>query len=355
MTYINKLKQIIDFTDKAYGKLSKLAYKETRNKRIKRVVRWPLAVLNYHLGNYRKDVIWIVGDGRSGTTWLGDLVNWHKNYREIFEPIHPFHVKRTKEFGFNPYLRPDDSISPLGRFLPLVFSGKFKHLRADTSKSNFLYNGLLIKDIYANLLLAWVHQNIPNVKKVLIIRNPFSVALSKQRRSNWIWMTEPKDFLNQRYLMRDYLEPFESLIKESGNDFVRNQILIWAITHYVPLRQLRRDDIYIIFYENLFLNPEEEITKLFNYLYGYQVVGIDKDVLDNAIVKPSRTQGNKFSTLSAQNPLDVWKNELTFQEIESGMKILESFGLASIYAGNSLPTNGEIDKIIRLKNRNVKI
>ena len=328
------------------NQLRKLKNKNKRKKFLKRLARLPVANLNYYLGNY-EDVIWLVGDGRSGTTWLADLINWDKRYRELFEPIHPGHVREAKKFGFNPYLRPHDRTSPIGKFLHSVFSGKFKHLRADTSKPQLFYQGLLIKDIYANLLIGWVHQNISKTKKIMIIRNPFSVVLSKQRNKDWIWMENPQEFLGQNALMHDYLAPFEHFISHANDNFIENQILIWSIIHYVPFKQLSKGDIYILFYEHLFCNPEEEILRLFNYLYNDQFTELDGELL-KLIRKPSRTQGNKFSTLSTQNSLDVWKDDLTTQQIDNGLKILEKFGLDTIYGDNSLPNKKVIERLFHL-------
>ena len=332
------------FTIKKLKKLIK--YKYQREKLVKRILRWPTASLNYHLGNY-ENVIWLVGDGRSGTTWLADLINWDKRYREFFEPIHPGHVRRAKNLGFNPYLRPDDNTSLASKFLYSVFNGKFKHFRTDVSEPKLFYQGLLIKDIFANLLIGWVHQNIPSAKKIMIVRNPFSVALSKQRYQDWFWMKDPKQFLDRKFLMHDHLAPFEELISYANDSFIENQILIWSIAHYVPFKQLSKGDIYILFYEHLFCNPEEEILRLFNYLYDDEFTEFDGRLL-NIIRKPSRTQGKKFSTLSTQSPLDVWKNDLSAQQIDNGLKILEEFGLDTIYEGGSLPNKNAIERLFNL-------
>ena len=149
-------------------------------------------------------------------------------------------------------------------------------------------------------------------------------------------MTDPKQFLEQSSLMHDYLSPFEHLIKRSKDDFIENQVLIWAIIHYVPFRQLNEGDVYVLFYENLFCNPEEELLKLFNYLYGNELAILDTGLLSQ-IRKPSRSRGKRFSTLSAQSPLDVWKSELSPKQIDNGLKILEEFGLQDVYASNSTP------------------
>ena len=317
-----------------------------RKKIIKRLSRLPAASLNYHLGNYEEPV-WLVGDGRSGTTWLGSLVNWDKKYRELYEPVHPGHVRRARPFGFHPYLRPDDQTSAAGDFLHSVFSGSFKHFRADVSKPRLIYDGLLIKDIFANLLVGWVHQNVPTAKKIMIVRNPFSAALSKQRYRDWIWMTDPKGFLSQSTLMEDYLTPFESLIQRSTDDFVENQILIWAIIHYVPFQQLSCRNIYVLFYEDLFCQPEAELLKLFNYLYDDAPTTLSAKLISK-IHKPSRSQGDGFSTLSAKKPLDVWKDQLRPEQIENGLKILAAFGLDQLYGDDSLPRKKAVETLFRV-------
>lgn len=324
--------------------LEKLISKNGRKKIVKRLSRLPAASLNYHLGNY-ENLVWLVGDGRSGTTWLGSLINWDKQYRELYEPVHPGHVRQARKFGFHPYLRANDQTSHTGKFLDSVFSGKFKHFRADVSTPHLTYKGLFVKDIFANLLVGWVHQNIPAAKKIMVIRQPFSAALSKRRHQHWIWMTDPKQFLDRPALMQDYLAPFEHLISRAGDDFIENQILIWAIIHYVPFQQLDADSLYVLFYENLFRHPEEELRKLFDFLGEDTSVALKEDRLLAKIHKPSRSQSEKFSTLSASSPLDVWKNELRPEQIDNGLKILEAFGLDKLYGLNSLPNEAALEQL----------
>ncbi|MGP1383514.1 MAG: sulfotransferase domain-containing protein [Thainema sp.] len=318
-------------------KASKIVQKAT-----KRVLRVPLASLNYHLGNY-EDVIWVVGDGRSGTTWLADLINWHGRYRELFEPFHPEIVQNAKHFNFFEYLRPEQRNSDVADFLNLVFSGKFKNFRADVSQLRWFYEGLLVKDIFANLLLPWVNQNLPSVKKVLVVRNPFATAVSKQKKKGWTWMEDPQDFLKQKELYEDYLAPFENVIYATGEDFIEKQVLIWAIIHYIPLHSLKKNDAYILFYEDLVNDPEKEIEKLFRYLYGEsKFLYIDNASLKNKLLskaaKPSRTSRKKNGQKTIENSLDSWKAELSTRQIEQGIKILSRFGLDKLYGVDSVPS-----------------
>lgn len=295
-----------------------------------RASRFPLASLNYHLGNY-KDPIWLVGDGRSGSTWLSDLINWDRRYRELFEPFHPYIVNRVKDYHLFQYMRQDEIDSDLGDFLRSIFSGEFKHFRTDVSQIRLFYEGLIVKDIFAHHLIPWVHANIPHVKKILIIRNPFAVALSKQKLAKkWIWMTEPKDFFKQHNLCDDYLNPFEDVIQSiDDNDFIEKQVLIWAIIHYVPLSALNEKDIYIIFYEDLVSNPLKELEKLFSFL-GIEYLLEDKNLLKRIHV-PTRTTKDFHKGSPNKSAVSSWKNELSTKQISQGLQIIERFQLSNIY------------------------
>lgn len=309
-------------------------------KLFKRTARIPLASLNYHLGSY-KDVIWVTGDGRSGTTWLSDLINWHGQYRVLFEPFHPQLVKDVQQYDFFQYLKIDDLDSPLGFFLNSVFSGKFKHLRSDTSQLQISYKGLLVKDIFSNLMIPWVNHNLPLVKKVMVVRNPFAVALSKQKKKGWTWMTEPKDFLKQKDLYDDHLAPFEDVILASGDDYIEKQILIWAIVHYIPFKCLAKEDIHLLFYEDLFQCPKSLLNQTFCYLYGEEKGETDlaNVKLKDKIERPSRTSSKASGStlMEGRNPLTAWKSELTTEQIDRGIEILQKFNLENIYGVSPLP------------------
>ena len=46
----------------------------------------------------QKNVVFISGVGRSGTTWLTELINYNHRYRILFEPFHNKKVKIVQNF-----------------------------------------------------------------------------------------------------------------------------------------------------------------------------------------------------------------------------------------------------------------
>ncbi len=47
--------------------------------------------------------------------------------------------------------------------------------------------------------------NSPKIKPILLIRNPYAVALSKTERKHWGWMNDPKEFLLQKSLRENLI------------------------------------------------------------------------------------------------------------------------------------------------------
>ena len=298
--------------------------------------------INRWLNNY-DDVIWLIGDGRSGTTWISDLINYDRKYREMFEPFHPRFIKKMNFLLPHQYVRAHDESTQLKKIATDVFTGKLTHRRIDSNNYPGVYKGLLIKDIFSNLFSYWVSLNFPKVKIVLLIRNPFSVALSKYKKKSWFWVTNPIALLNQKNLYEDYLYPFEELIREtaSKNDYILNQVLIWSIINYIPLRQFGPDDIRIIFYEQVYTNPNQEISKLLSSDLEKYHLNLEGEI----ITSPSRFAGAESNIVREVSPINSWKNEMTVQQIDAGFGILEEFGFEKLYDNSSIPNRRVLSEI----------
>jgi len=310
--------------------------------KIKQMARTAVLKVNYALNNY-SEVIWLIGDGRSGTTWVSDLINYDKRYREMFEPFHPKFVRDMDFIVPHQYIRQNDSNEQLTLLVKDIFNGKFTNPRVDSGNHSFLYKGLLVKDIFANCLCYWVVSQYHKIKPVLLIRNPFSVALSKFKKKDWFWVTEPMDLLNQHSLKEDYLLPFEDDIKRVAheNNYILNQVLIWSIINYVPLRQFEPGSIHICFYEDIYNEPSEEVSKIFQFVRGKQTVVLSEDV----VKRPSRVIGTESNLLSGTSPVSSWMNELDPKLIDDGLRVLQRFGFEGLYNDMSIPNREVLMKV----------
>jgi len=277
------------------------------------------------------DSMFLAGSGRSGTTWISDIINYRNQYRYIFEPFHPrkagiFEVRHERE-----YLRPENRESGLVEPIEALLSGRIRSDWIDKFNRKFLGGKRLIKAIRANLLLKWIHTNCPGVPIVLLLRHPCAVAHSQLKLASWAWNADPEQFLAQEELMEDFLEPFRQIMENVQTDFEKH-ILLVCIENYLPLKQFKRDEIHLAFYENFCVEPEREIDRLFSFLGE----SYDERVFDQ-LRTPSPVSRKGSAVVSGGSLVDSWRKHVTEEQVRDALKILSAFGLDMIYAQDSMP------------------
>jgi hypothetical protein len=109
-------------------------------------------------------------------------------------------------------------------------------------------------------------------------------------------------------------------------------VLFWCVENYVPLRQFRRDEIYVAFYESLCIEPEAEFDRLFAFL-GKRG--------DDRIARASRLPSYQARATSAvmlgQSRVDGWRRDVSTEQARRAVEILKPFGLDAIYTEESMP------------------
>jgi hypothetical protein len=272
--------------------------------------------------------IFLAGSGRSGTTWVSDIINYRNEYRYIFEPFHPGKVAVCEHFRPRQYLRPGDAREEFLGPAQTILSGGLRSRWADRFHTRFFSRRRLIKDIRANLLLGWIRANFPKIPIVLLLRHPCAVASSELKLR---WAPGLDVFLSQRELMADFLEPFREEIEGVRTDFERH-VIAWCIENLVPLRQLGRGEVHLIFYESLCERPEEEVESLFAFL-GKE---FDRSVL-RRMRRPSLLSREGSAVVSGERLVDGWRAHVSAGQIERTEELLGLFGLGGVYSADPMP------------------
>ncbi|CAA9442462.1 MAG: hypothetical protein AVDCRST_MAG02-194 [uncultured Rubrobacteraceae bacterium] len=274
-------------------------------------------------GDHRGSVF-LAGTGRSGTTWLGGLVNHDRRYRYVFEPFHPGKVEAFGGFLSKQYLRPGDRreefLDPARR----VLSGGIRNGWTDRGGA-LLARRRLVKDIRANLLLGWMAENFPGMPIVLLMRHPGAVVSSRLALG---WRDNLMETMGQGDLVGDHLLPMESEILAARDPFERH-LFLWCIDNYVPLRQFPPGGIHLAFYENLLLDPEPELRRLFAFL------GQDFD--GRVLRRVGRASPTSRRDASPGHPVDGWPRGVKGRRLERTLEILGLFGLDRVYGEGPVP------------------
>jgi hypothetical protein len=274
-------------------------------------------------GNHR-DSVFLAGSGRSGTTWLSGIINHGGRYRYVFEPFNPGKVGAFEHFNSKQYLRPCDGREEFLGPARLALTGALRDPWTDRFNTRIFARRRLIKDIRANLLLAWMRANFPGMPIVLLMRHPCAVVASRLALG---WRDNLDETMDQEELVGDFLLPVEDEIRAAGDDFERH-LFLWCIENYVPLKQFGPGEIHLTFYENLLADPESELRSLFASL-GEAPGG---DALDD-LGRPS-----PLSRKDAPVPsVDGWRARVGSNRLRRAGEILNLFGLDRVYGEGSMP------------------
>lgn len=274
--------------------------------------------------------ILIAGTGRSGTTWLADIIASQKPCRIMFEPFHSEKVVGFRQFHYFQYMRPMQNNNELYKYCHNLFTGNIKDSWIDRQIDHFNPRYRLIKDIRANLFLKWISDNFPQVPILFIIRHPCAVVLSRMKLG-WATDTDIASFFEQTNLVDDFLSDKMEIIHRSKTDEEKHAV-IWCINHLVPIKQFNLDGLNIVFYENLCLQPEVEIPKIFQAIkHEYQASVFDR------IMKPSTTVTRDSAIITGEDKIIRWQRELSPIQIHKIFSIVEDFELSYIYGDLTKP------------------
>jgi hypothetical protein len=283
-----------------------------------------------------EDTVFLAGQGRSGTTWISEIVNAEGDYRFIDEPFHPGRLSITRAFRPRQYLRPEDRSPAHLQAAERILGGGIRSVWTDRYNRRVFPRKRLIKEVRGNLLLPWIRRNFPQMPMVLLLRHPCAVVTSQFRLAE-DWHVDLARFLSQEQLMADHLEPVRAEIEvaaESGSEFERH-VFAWAIDHVVPLREFRPGDVHLAFYESFCVDPAGETERLF--------AGLGRPVEPAALRRsrrPSATAQKDSAILSggaAPDLVNRWKQDVTVQQLERVVEILRLFGLDHVYGEDGMP------------------
>ena len=282
--------------------------------------------------------IFLAGTGRSGGTWLSEIINQHNEYRIIFEPFHPKRAPWMKPFGERRYMRPDEKDEAFLTLARSIVTGRVRHAWTERFNRRMVTHQRLVKEDYANLMMKWLHVNFPGMPLILLLRHPCAVGLSFVTHE---FKGAVLPLLDQPKLVEDFLHPYAEEIRGARDTFERT-VYLWCVETLVPLRQSRPGELHVVFFENLVRNPEAEIARLFSHL-GKSMDGLDLERLKT----PSLTARRASSAVwTGADPVDSWKKKVSDEQRKRALEILERFGLDCIYTDASMPRMEGVTEIM---------
>jgi hypothetical protein len=313
-----------------------------------------------------RTTLFVSTGGRTGGTWVSQLVNFDGAFRLMFEPISRERLlvtpglARTLPDNRLQYIRPDSTDGELVRRVEAVITGRYRQPLTDQYNytPRIVFNKRLVKETKSNLWAKWVHERFPRMPIMLLLRHPVPAVMSRyfkyfdlpvdqrasvddpaRRQSEYETLT-----LGQPELLADHLGPLRSVI-ESARSVFAQRMVVWCIQNYVPLHQFAPGQIHVAFYEDFCLNPVGEMRKLRAYL-GEDLSDHEVARIERRSTKPSstfhRTAVHQFQEVAAirgYEQIAKWLKRIQPQERSEAAELLQAFGLDAIYSADDPKPN----------------
>lgn len=207
----------------------------------------------------------VCGTGRSGTTWIGDVIASKTKSRTLFEPwildennmlqmgyLASANMSARRESPF--YISAKTPISPsVEHQIRKVLFGHHQYGWVNQNLKSGFYMRRLVKEIRANLTLSVIARLWPEIRIVYIIRSPYKVvdSMIDKMRAGWLFEWKIEDILRQEDLVEDWLSPFVNRI-ERAKSLPERLMVRWCIENHVVANQLRdNDNVLFVGYEQL--------------------------------------------------------------------------------------------------------
>jgi hypothetical protein len=284
----------------------------------------------WDVGSDAASSVFLAGTGRSGSTWLSDIINYRNEYRYLFEPFHPGHGV-APVFGARRYLPPTNSAEMFLSPARAILEGRVRSRWVDKYNHRIVSRKRLIKEVRANLLLGWLRAHFPSTPIVLLLRHPCAVVASQMALKDWDWSVVLGNFSSQPELMAEHLEPFRSQL-ESPMSEVEQHAVAWAIDYFVPLRELRPGDAHVLFYEHLVADPAQHLPPLFAFLRS----PYERAVL-RVLQRPSAVSRPDSAIVAGGSILSDWSTRLSPEDVRTILRVVERFGLDIAYSDRADP------------------
>ena len=289
---------------------------------------------NYVYSTRNKNPFLISGSPRSGTTWLAEIIVASERSRLIWEPLqdgnptiatYPFKSKR-------PFLSKIKSeYNEFDPFFKKLLDGRNLNshtLRLKVNPNNlykaFTNSRLLIKFVRGNGVVSYLQNRFNLPKPVVILRHPCAVVASQLRMG--VWDTHPHVDPD---LIKEYPK-FNFLLKEIES-LEERLALTWAGDVLSAL--YNSDNLQIVFYEDLVLNGEEELKKIFRE-WGYSSVPSGSLKKLNLQSSTSKTWSSKEDGIKK---IQAWSKFLNEEKQERIFTILKKLDIQLYNSSSFLP------------------
>ena len=287
--------------------------------------RWRLKSLAYldRTHDYRATVL-LLGSARSGTTWVGEVIDRHHDHRVVFEPLRADRVPAARVFANGQYLRRVDTDPRYLDPMTAILTGRMRNPWADHLNHVVIARRRLVKEIRANLLVPWLVDRFPGMPVVLLVRHPLGVAVSRRELG---WSDHLGDELAQPALVHDHLTAEQAGFLDGLTDPFARAVAQAGLETLVPLRMSSPAELLAVTYEGLVSQPRVQAERVLRH------VGQEPDqALDAALERPSHLARADSAVRTGADRASAWMSRVDAADQARAAQVLHQLGLDAVYS-----------------------
>lgn len=279
--------------------------------------------------------IFVTGNGRSGTSWIGQTLGYAPGVMYFREPCHPAlhgHSGEAADRIWSKYVPPAGHGDYFERSLSRAFAGELgngSRTRLGDAPRRLLHPPrVVVKEVAAFLSLDWVWRRWqPDV--LIIVRHPCAYVSSVQQLGQDQAELERFSALRANEDIQGHLSDALAAHLRNISDPLEATAASWAIRHHINLRlKPSRPPWHVVRYEDLAADPAAQFRGLFERF------GLTFDETVAARIEENTTSAapGPFTTsrVSASR-IDSWRRKLDPGQVDRVRHVVEPFGLP-VYA-----------------------
>lgn len=241
----------------------------------------------------------IHGVPRSGTTWLGEIINSSPNVRYKFQPLFSYELKgfldensdlndikafyNKLNFINAPFLDQDEAKAK--GIIPIFNKGHITHIAYKEVRYHNIIKNLLLKD--------------PEIKIIGIIRNPLATMCS--------WINSPREF--RRDLEWSEIEEWQKAIKKNCNrpeEFFGYEKWKEVAFLFEELEIQYPTNFLLVNYNMLLKETYRQVERI----YSFCDLNIMEQTIDFVNKSKSVDKNTTYSVFKVKDKDDTWLNSL---------------------------------------------
>ena len=209
----------------------------------------------------------IFSTARSGSTWVKEVIASQQNIKFVSEPLLMDSLTK-RQLGASPSWQLTVPGGERERILKDYFQRQFDGrcgYGSPAFKSEFFrkrYDRVVLKLLRCQDMMNWCADTF-GVKVVYLLRHPVPVALSRKEYERLPLFLESTEFRDR--FLSDQQHAFAVEVVRSGTE-LEHKVLDWCLQNLAPLKHLDSSRWLTIHYEDIVIEPEQQLERLTSYL-----------------------------------------------------------------------------------------